>query len=162
MDKMNSTTKIEMTASQVEALRTDFVREPTLNNYQRISQLTAIYPGRGTPLGLSYAALKLNGEAGEFAEHFGKALRDDDMVKNVAVKTVRLDDVPHTTHAIEFRGLTPERKALLIKEAGDVLWYLAAICDELRMSMSSLAQANLDKVLSRSVNNTLQGSGDNR
>lgn len=159
---MNSTTKIEMTASQVEALRTDFVSKPTLNSYQRISQLTAIYPGQGTPLGLNYAALKLNGEAGEFAEHFGKALRDDDVVKSVAVKTVRLDDVPHITHVVEFHALTPERKALLIKEAGDVLWYLAAICNELNISLTSLALANLDKVLSRSVNNTLSGSGDNR
>ncbi len=41
----------------------------TMDLYQQISTKSAIYPGQGTPLGLAYVALKLNGEAGEFAEH---------------------------------------------------------------------------------------------
>ena len=49
----------------------------TLDAYQAAATKTAIYPGQGTPLGLAYCALKLNGEAGEFAEHVGKAMRDD-------------------------------------------------------------------------------------
>src|SRR5688572_7118544 len=45
-----------------------------LDEYQRIATQSAIYPGKGTPLGLNYVALKGAGEAGEFAEHVGKAM----------------------------------------------------------------------------------------
>src|SRR6185369_8427312 len=40
----------------------------TLNGYQKAAQTTAIYPGKGTIMGLVYATLKGCGEAGEFSE----------------------------------------------------------------------------------------------
>lgn len=112
-----------------------------LDMYQQISTKSAIYPGKGTPLGLVYVALKGAGEAGEFAEHVGKAMRDDDLMDG---------------------ELTLERKELLIKEAGDELWYLAAKCNELGILLSDVALANLEKLLDRTERNTLQGSGDTR
>lgn len=112
-----------------------------LDMYQQISTKSAIYPGKGTPLGLVYVALKGAGEAGEFAEHVGKAMRDDDLMDS---------------------ELTLERKELLIKEAGDELWYLAAKCNELGILLSDVALANLEKLLDRTERNTLQGSGDTR
>lgn len=113
-----------------------------LDLYQRVATKSAIYPGQGSPLGLTYVALKLNGEAGEFAEHAGKAMRDDALME---------------------RGwLTPERHLKLVKEAGDVLWYLSAICNELGITLSSVAYENLEKLHDRSERNQLQGSGDDR
>ena len=53
------------------------------------------------PLGLIYAALKLNGESGEIAEKIGKIIRDKNGV------------------------MTEVDRALLLKELGDVLWYLS-------------------------------------
>jgi len=50
----------------IESFRAD------MDEYQIIASGSAIYPGRGTPLGLAYCALKLNGEAGELAEHVGQ------------------------------------------------------------------------------------------
>lgn len=38
-----------------------------LNEYQSRTQDTAVYPGQGSPMGLIYCALKMNGEAGESA-----------------------------------------------------------------------------------------------
>lgn len=53
----------------------------SLDEYQEHALSTAIYPGQHTPLGLMYLALKLNGESGEFAEHLGKAMRDDEVAE---------------------------------------------------------------------------------
>ena len=113
-----------------------------LNLYQRLATGTAIYPEQGSPLGLIYVALKGAGEAGEFAEHVGKALRDDGFAG---------DEI-----------LTPERRALLIKEIGDQLWYLAAKCNELDITLSEAALINVNKLRDRQTRGTLRGSGDNR
>ena len=131
-----------------------------LNLYQQLATATAVYPGAGTPMGLVYAALKMNGEAGEFAEHVGKAMRDDALLP----KTVLTYESSGSSYPVaELSGtLTPERHALLVKEAGDVLWYLSAACNELGISLSDAARANLEKLADRAARGALQGSGDNR
>ena len=127
----------------------------SLDHYQQIATQSAIYPGQGTPLGLAYVALKMNGEAGEFAEHVGKAMRDDDLIS-----TGKTFSEEYDIH--EFADLTPERRTLLIKEIGDVLWYLSAACNELGISLSEAAVTNLEKLLDRTTRDALRGSGDNR
>lgn len=123
-----------------------------LERYQEIATKSAIYPGRGTPLGLAYVALKMNGEAGEFAEHVGKAMRDDKLIEGVGTGDAFAAGQP----------LTPERRQLLIKEIGDVLWYLSAACNELAISLSDAAITNLQKLKDRTDRNALRGSGDER
>ena len=127
----------------------------TLDLYQRIATKSAIYPGQGTSLGLTYVALKMNGEAGEFAEHVGKAMRDDGFLNIVVGK----ENYPVI---YDHDRLTASRKLLLIKEIGDVLWYLSAACNELGISLSEAATVNLEKLCDRSEREALQGSGDNR
>ena len=114
-----------------------------LNTYQKNAKETAIYPGQGTALGLTYCTLKVNGEAGEIAEHVGKAIRDDG----------------YGTHTQE---LTLTRYDHLVKELGDVLWYIAIIADELGISLEHIAIANLQKLSARKARGTLGGSGDDR
>lgn len=133
-----------------------FARNGTLDNYQKIAIKSAIYPGLGTPLGINYLALKLNGEAGEFAEHFGKAMRDDDLIRVIQSNN---DAV---LFAMQLKNLTPDRREKLIKELGDCLWYISAIADELGLKLSDVALENLEKLKSRTERNVLQGSGDNR
>lgn len=125
-----------------------------MDDYQGIATKSAIYPGQGTALGLAYVALKMNGEAGEFAEHVGKAMRDDGLMNGIYVDggAVQTDGVP----------LSPSRRELLIKEIGDVLWYLSAACNELGISLSEAALVNLDKLADRSERDALRGSGDER
>lgn len=125
----------------------------SLNEYQVGAVGTAIYPGRGEALGIQYVALKMNGEAGEFAEHLGKAIRDDRYGQPTAFVGSCGD---------EHVKLTPERRELLKKELGDVLWYVAAGAAELGVSLEEIAQANLHKLASRAARGTLGGSGDNR
>lgn len=126
-----------------------------IDAYQRIATKSAVYPGQGTPRGVEYVALKLNGEAGEFAEHVGKAMRDDAYGEIIVDPSTR-----------EFLGiydrLTPERRTLLIKEIGDVLWYLSAACNELGITLSEAATTNLEKLCDRCERDALRGSGDER
>lgn len=140
----------------------NFAEAPSLENYQRIATKSAIYPGRGSFFGFSYCAHKLAGEAGELNEHFGKAMRDDRMfdVSYMGHSTTGLGNVDNF-HVV-IRPLTDERRNYLIKEIGDVLWYLSALCNELGTSLFSVAMMNLRKLKTRTDNNTLQGSGDTR
>lgn len=129
--------------------------ELTLNEYQQRAAETAIYPGKGTALGLMYCALKLNGEAGEVAENVGKAIRDDGLCE-LAVEQ------PYSYDVGNFRDLEPERRTKLKKELGDALWYIAMAAQELGFSLAEIAGDNLAKLADRQARGVLQGSGDNR
>ncbi len=107
-----------------------------LGEYQAASRATTIYPGAGD--NLLYPTLGLCGEAGEVAEKVKKMLRDDAGV------------------------LTPERRAALGAELGDVLWYLAQIATEAGLELDAIATANLAKLHSRAQRSTLTGDGDER
>jgi NTP pyrophosphatase (non-canonical NTP hydrolase) len=106
-----------------------------LSDYQRLSRRTAEYPRQAW---LAYPALGLAGEAGEVAEHAKKAVRDDGGL------------------------VTGERRQAISRELGDVLWYVAQVASELGLDLDEIAQANLDKLLSRQRRGVLAGSGDNR
>jgi NTP pyrophosphatase (non-canonical NTP hydrolase) len=136
----------------------DFKTFPHVNAYQRIALKSAIYPGQGSSIGLMYVALKGAGEAGEFAEHVGKALRDDGMLRmNLPADHARGDDMKITDC-----GATYARRTALIKEIGDELWYCAAKCRELGITLEDAMLTNLEKLADRSARNTLSGSGDER
>lgn len=85
-----------------------------------------------------YPVLGLSGEAGEIAEKFKKQFRD--------------------------RGgeYTDEFKTELVKELGDVMWYVAEISTQLGIDLEVVAQRNIEKLYSRKERNQIQGSGDNR
>jgi NTP pyrophosphatase (non-canonical NTP hydrolase) len=122
----------------------------SLDDYQARAAGTAVYPGRGTALGLIYCGLKLAGEAGEVAEKIGKALRDD------GLQPVVRDGEPGWT------DLRPERREALKAELGDVLWYVASAARELGYDLADVARTNLDKLADRKARGALHGSGDDR
>jgi len=53
-------------------------------------------------------------------------------------------------------------KEQLASELGDVFWYLAMLTDEAGLNLSDIAFNNLNKLYKRKINDTLQGSGDDR
>lgn len=120
------------------------------NEYQSQARSTALYPERlrrmfPAPDGadrprveLFYSAAGLCDESGEVAGKIKKWLRGD------------LGDVPHPD-VDEIR-----------KELGDVLWYIAAICSDLDISLDSVAKANVEKLASRRARGVIRGDGDNR
>ncbi len=108
----------------------------SFDEYQRRSAETAVYPEAGR--NLAYPTLGLAGETGEVAEKVKKVLRDHGGT------------------------VSEETRAALRKELGDVLWYVAALCRELRLDLGDVAAANLEKLFSRKERGVLRGSGDER
>lgn len=104
--------------------------------YQKDSRQTAKYPNAGS--NFVYPTLGLVGEAGEVAEKIKKVLRDADGV------------------------VSEEKRQEIKKELGDVLWYVAQVATELDLSLEDVAEANMEKLLSRLERGVLSGSGDNR
>ena len=104
------------------------------NEYQKEAIKTAFFTGDG----LIYCTLGLSGEAGEFAEHVKKMLRDDNGI------------------------LTDEKKKSLIGELGDVLWYMSVLANELDIDLEEVVQYNLEKIKSRKERGVQKGSGDFR
>ncbi len=107
----------------------------TFNEYQEAIKKFAIYPGAGTGNinALSYTALGLTEEAGEYAGKVSKLIRDNVFETQLATK-----------------------------ELGDILWQLTRAATELNTSLAEIAQQNIQKLEQRVKNGTLQGSGDER
>lgn len=104
--------------------------------YQEKAWETAIYPRKGK--NISYPAIGLGGETGEVLEKIKKILRDENEI------------------------FTEEKKEEIIKEMGDVFWYLAALSKELNINLNDVAEKNISKLSSRKERGVLHGSGDER
>ena len=87
---------------------------------------------------LTYLALGLCGESAEVAEKISAALNDNG------------------------GALSADARQGILKEAGDTLWYLTRLVDELQSHIGDVAQDNLAKVTSRRERGVTQGSGDDR
>lgn len=108
-----------------------------LNEYQNLASRTAKFsPGKVN--GLTYTALGLNGEAGEYAEVIKKMLRDNEGKLNPEI----------------------QQKALL--ELGDTLWYLSQAARIAGFTLQQVAEANIRKLESRRERGKIHGEGDNR
>lgn len=101
----------------------------TFKEYQELCKLTDVaekdkdkYP---VPQYI-YAALGIAGEAGEVADQAKKSLRSP-----------------------ENGQLSPERIEKIIGEMGDVLWYIAKMCNEFGIRMDAVAEYNLEKLKKR-------------
>jgi NTP pyrophosphatase (non-canonical NTP hydrolase) len=53
-------------------------------------------------------------------------------------------------------------KENLMKEAGDVLWYLTVACHRMGFSIDDVADMNIKKLADRAKRGVIQGSGDHR
>lgn len=103
-----------------------------LNDYQKAALATAVYPRNGKTE-LTYTALGLASEAGEYAGKIKKLLRDAEFSREAAMA-----------------------------ELGDVLWYVAAAADALGFDLRDVADANITKLADRKSRNAIRGSGDYR
>ena len=108
-----------------------------MNKYQTKAKKFANYPIIGnTPL--VYLGWGIAGEAGEVVDKIKKIYRDKNGVLGI------------------------EEKADLLKELGDVLWYVSEIARSLDATLQDVADLNIDKLEDRYQRGTLGGSGDNR
>ena len=93
-------------------------------DYQEIIETFAVYPRDNELAAVSYLALGLNGEAGEVADEVKKAIRNDGLISS-------------------------ERRAKILGEIGDVLWYITRLAIEFDTPLEEIAQANIDKLEKR-------------
>lgn len=106
-------------------------------DYQDWTQTTAIYPdaGQRNVQEVMYLSLGLVGEAGEVANKAKKLYRDGDSY-------------------VLRESLRPE--------LGDVLWYVARLCETLGTTLDIEMEFNRAKLERRSIENTIKGQGDHR
>lgn len=91
-----------------------------VSEYQKLAMVTR---NNGLNKGelLLNAGLGLTSEAGEIADHLKK-------------------------HFFQGHGLDKDN---LVKEAGDVLWYVALLCETLNVSMEYVMEMNIEKLKKR-------------
>lgn len=105
------------------------------DEYQERAMLNKKY-GYGDRI--TYPTLGLASEAGEVAGKVKKILRDNG------------------------GNFTDENKKTIADEIGDVIWYCAALAEDIGWSLDAIAQLNIEKLESRRARGVISGSGDNR
>ncbi|MDB5186453.1 MAG: hypothetical protein JWL85_976 [Candidatus Saccharibacteria bacterium] len=109
----------------------------TLNEYQKEALVTAVFADDEFK-DLMHWMLGLSGETGEIAEKLKKIIRDKDGV------------------------VSEEDRIEIIKEMGDVLWYLAVLAKHFDTDLDEVAAGNIKKLRSRQARGVISGNGDNR
>ncbi len=108
----------------------------TFKEYEEITLPLAKYPDIGD--NYVYPTLGLTGESGEFADKIKKIIRDKGGI------------------------ISSEDRVALLKELGDVLWYITACAMELDSTLEKVAALNIIKLLDRNKRNVINGEGDDR
>lgn len=83
----------------------------------------------------AYALFGLVGEVGELYGYIAKIIRD---------------------------GAKEDQQEYVMKELGDILWFVSAIAYDHGLQLEDIAKANVEKLRSRMERGTIQGSGDER
>ena len=126
-----------------------------LNDYQKKAMSTCMDSSRN----MSYMAMGLVSEVGEFMGKIAKAIRKGD----VHIGNNDQDSDLHYT--IEFMA-DPDRcrewEMDLKHELGDILWFAAGIAEVMGWTLEEVAQENIDKLASRQKRGVIDGNGDNR
>lgn len=124
-----------------------------LNKYQEQAMTTCMSSCKN----ISYMLLNLVGEVGELASKIAKNIRKENVYiggQKELKGLSRLCIYPHFFDAIE------EWDGELMKEAGDILWQLAGLCNVMGWKLEDVAQKNLDKLAARKLAGTIDGNGD--
>jgi NTP pyrophosphatase (non-canonical NTP hydrolase) len=103
------------------------------NEYQKHIEKFCVYPADRA---LEYTVLGLTNEAGEVAGKLKKYLRAD----------TSLDVLEEQLEA----------------ELGDVLFYLSRVASHVGLTLSEIAEANVEKLESRLARGVIRGDGDTR
>ena len=126
----------------------------TFEEYAQRVIRTAEYPLVG--LNMVYPAPKLAGEAGELADKIGKHWRNSYNPASIHSREEA------ALAGMDARSLTSEQKLEIVKELGDVLWYVNALAVELGVSLQVVAVQNVVKVEDRRTRGVIKSEGDNR
>lgn len=119
-----------------------------LNDYQK-KAMTTCMPACNN---VSYMLLNLVGEVGEFASKIAKHIRKGEA-------GIGSGETPNQLFFTAKANVLTDRVALR-KEAGDILWQLAGLCEVMGWDLEAVANENLAKLAERAKNGTIAGNGD--
>ena len=119
-----------------------------LNEYQQKAMSTCMESCDN----FAYMFTGMVGEIGEFASKVAKAIRREYAV------------IDHNTFITEYgtNAMTEAELHDLKSEAGDILWFIAGLCNVMGWPLDEVGQENLDKLASRKARGVISGDGDNR
>lgn len=101
-------------------------------DYQKRTSDTAIYPREMADF---YLVAGLESEVGELCALYKRRIRD---------------------------GAVTDFRDKLSAELGDVMWYIAQLCEVNGLDLSEVMRSNLAKLASRMERGVIKGEGDNR
>jgi NTP pyrophosphatase (non-canonical NTP hydrolase) len=112
----------------------------TFDEYQKKAITTDTFGGKGDVQSIAFInkVLGLVGESGEVADKVKKLQRNNGGT------------------------MSEEERQELLKELGDVLWYLSAIAHYLGGSLDDVAAGNIAKLFDRKARGVIKSTGDNR
>lgn len=122
----------------------------TFRQYHEEVGRHASYPQQGD--NLVYPALGLVGEAGELAEKIKKLWRNHGLTGLYRPVGAPLITDPAVISL--WQGI--------LKEGGDVLWYLDRIASEAGTTLENIARMNAFKLADRAARGVIKSEGDNR
>lgn len=120
-----------------------------LNEYQRQAMSTCMESCEND----AYMLLNLVAEVGEFAGKMAKHIRKGEavMANDDFLFSKRIDIGQEDDYLEELK-----------KEAGDIMWQIAGLCEMMGWDLEDVCQANLAKLASRKERGVIDGEGDNR
>jgi NTP pyrophosphatase (non-canonical NTP hydrolase) len=138
------------------------------DEYQSKVAKTAVYPNVGE--NYTYPVLGLAGETGETAGAIAEvAVSTAQASINLMAQLLGLSkETGDVSEAIKklHRDLggviTDEKRDQVKKELGDILWYIASLAREFKITLDDVAESNIEKLFGRIERGTIHGSGDNR
>jgi len=108
------------------------------DEYQELAARTGFYNQDNREYILMYLCMGLAGESGEVIEKIKKIIRNDKGV------------------------ISDEKRELLKKEIGDVLWYSSQLARALDLSFGEIATTNITKLADRTARGVIKSEGDTR
>lgn len=124
----------------------DTVWEPdSVDAYQDWCEEKWRYSNEGFVVDLMHASLGLSEESGEVVGKFKKIIRGD-----------------YGENIREIVQQNPERREAILKELGDLQYYLAMVSHLCGISLSEVFEANVVKLEDRYNRGVMQGEGDCR
>ena len=120
----------------------------TSNEYQRSAMRTCMESCHNE----AYALSGMQAEVGEIADKVAKWVR----------KGICRIENNHLVFNTSDENVVDGFRKELAKEIGDVLWFVALMCETLGYTLDEVAQMNIDKLKDRAERNVIDGNGDNR
>ena len=116
---------------------------------------------------MSYMALGMMSEVGEFTGKIAKAIRKGNVYIGKEIQG-NIDCKNDSDLHIDYNGFQHKRQDIidfeegLRAELGDILWFVAGIASVMGWDLTEVAQENIAKLASRKERGVIDGNGDNR